>query len=230
MPTVPPSSIVPTLTQLQTVPDLPEIRLQLAHDTMALWEEMEQAIGDGQLPPPFWATAWAGGVALARYLLDHPAVVAGRDVIDVATGSGVVAIAAALAGARTVTACDTDRVAIEAATTNAELNRVAITTTVSDVRAVRAEAGALVTAGDVFYEREIATAMGHALAELRDGGAEVLIGDPHRSFLPFEALEELASYDVTVDPAVETVTVKETMVARLIGVPTPITLTRPGRR
>jgi predicted nicotinamide N-methyase len=227
---VPPAGIVPTLTQVQTIPDVPEIRLRLAQDTMALWEEMEQEIGNGDLPPPFWATAWAGGVALARYLLDNRNVVAGRDVLDVATGSGVVAIAAALAGARTVTACDIDEVAIAAATINAQLNGVHISTERCDVRQIRAPIGALVTAGDVFYERDIATAMGQALAEFQSAGAEVLVGDPHRSFLPFEALEPLASYDIVVDPAIETVTVKETMVARLVAVPEPISLQRNGRR
>ena len=230
MPLVPPPGIVATHAQIQDVPDLPEIRLRLAHDTMALWEEMEQAIGDGDLPPPFWATAWAGGVALARFLLDNPAVVADRDVFDVATGSGVVAIAAALGGARTVTACDIDEVAVAAATINAELNRVSVKTRVCDVREIRAPAGALVTAGDVFYERDIATAMGQALSQLQGSGAEVIIGDPHRSFLPFDALEPLATYHVTVDPTVETVTMKETMVARLVATPEPISLQRSTRR
>jgi predicted nicotinamide N-methyase len=221
--------IVPHLTEIQSVLDLPDIRLRLAPDTMALWDQLEKEIGEGQLPPPFWATAWAGGVALARYLLDHRALVADRDVIDVATGSGVVAIAAALAGARTVTACDVDDVAVAAASINAELNGVHLVTRVCDVRAIAAPADALITAGDVFYERDIATAMGTGLSNLRNAGAEVFIGDPHRSFVPFEALEELASYVIVVDPAVETVTRKETMVGRLIGTIEPITLQRTGR-
>lgn len=221
--------IVTNLTEVRDVPDLPEIRLRLAPDTMALWEQMEQQIGDGQLPPPFWATAWAGGVALARYLLDHSAVVAHRDVIDVATGSGVVAVAAALAGARTVIACDIDEVAIAAASINAALNGVTVQTRLADVRQIVARAGDLVTAGDVFYERDIATAMTAGLADLRGSGAEVLIGDPQRSFLPFDALSELATYEVTVDPAVETVTVKETIVARLVGAPESIAPQRLAR-
>lgn len=112
-------------TEVQTHPFVPELRLRLASDAFGLWEEAEEAMGRGDLAPPFWASVWPGGLALARYLLQHPEIVIGRTVIDVATGSGVVAIAAALAGARSVAAYDTDELAVHAAQMNACLNRSA---------------------------------------------------------------------------------------------------------
>lgn len=202
-------------TEVQVHPFVPEVRLRLASDTIALWEEAEAAVGRGRLDPPFWASVWPGGLALGRYLLQHPEMVLGRTVVDVATGSGVVAIAAALAGARSVVAYDTDELAVHAARTNARLNRVEIAAFQADVRSVCAPGGALVTAGDVFYGREISTAMLEGLTTLADAGAEVLVGDPYRSFLPQDRLEPLDQFDVGVDMAVESEPVKTTLVARL---------------
>jgi len=152
---------------------------------------------------------------LARYLLQHPEVALGRTVIDVATGSGVVAIAAAMAGARSVTAYDTDELAVYAAQMNVCLNRVNVAISKADVREVSAPSGALVTAGDVFYDRSISTAMLEGLTALAEAGAEVLIGDPYRLFLPQDRLEPLASFDVGVDMFLESDPVKTTLVARL---------------
>ena len=202
-------------TDVRTHPFVPEVRLRLANDTMALWEAAEEAMGGGQLAPPFWASVWPGGLALARYLLEHPEMVLGRTVVDVATGSGVVAIAAAVAGARSVVAYDTDELAVHAAQTNARLNGIRITVHRADVRMVPASAGALVTAGDVFYDRDISTAMLEGLAALAAAGAEVLVGDPYRSFLPEGRLEALANFEIGVDTAVESEAVKTTLVARL---------------
>jgi predicted nicotinamide N-methyase len=203
------------LTEVQTLLFVPEISLHLAPDTMALWEAVDSAVGDGEIPPPFWATAWPGGLGLARFVLDHPEVVAGREVIDIGTGSGMVAIAAALAGASVVTACDIDAVAIAAAASNARLNGVELLTQTADVGDVGAARGVLITAGDVFYSVDIARAMGKGLEALARAGAEVLIGDPHRPLLPDSMLEPMVTYDLAVDPAVEAVSMKETMVARL---------------
>lgn len=202
-------------TVVRAHPFLPEVRLRLANDTIGLWERAEEAMGRGELAAPFWATAWPGGLALARYLLDHPETVLGRRVVDVATGCGVVAVAAALAGAGSVTAYDTDALAVDAASTNAALNRVRVTVSRGDVRTVGAPSGALVTAGDVFYDRDIATAMLLGLGGLADSGCEVLVGDPFRSYLPEDRLEPLATFDVGVDAEVEQRAVMTTVVARL---------------
>ena len=202
-------------THVQTHPFVPEVRLHLANDSFGLWEEAAEAMGRGELAPPFWASAWPGGLALARYLLQHPEVALGRTVIDVATGSGVVAIAAAMAGARSVTAYDTDELAVYAAQMNVCLNRVNVAISKADVREVSAPSGALVTAGDVFYDRSISTAMLEGLTALAEAGAEVLIGDPYRLFLPQDRLEPLASFDVGVDMFLESDPVKTTLVARL---------------
>ncbi len=210
-----PAPFVLAATDVRAHPLVPEIRLRLARDTMALWEQAEEAMGLGQLAPPFWATAWPGGVALARYLLDHPEQVLGRTAVDVATGSGVAAIAAATAGARCVAACDTDALAVQAARANAAANGVRVAVAQADVRAVVTPPGILVTAGDVFYGRDISTAMLEGLCAMARAGAEVLVGDPFRSFLPQDRLEPLATYEVVVDVAVESEAVKTTMVARL---------------
>jgi predicted nicotinamide N-methyase len=194
---------------------LPEMRLRMANNAFELWEAAEGAIGRGELPPPFWSSVWAGGMALARYLLDNSDLVADRCVTDVATGSGVVAIAAAMAGAREVIAYDVDELAVSAASANARLNRVRIETRRSDVRDVEVPRGSLVTAGDVFYDRDIATSMLLGLTRMVTQGAEVLVGDPHRTFLPLDHLDPLASYQVDVDADLESVPVKTTLVARL---------------
>jgi predicted nicotinamide N-methyase len=202
-------------TGVQTHPFVPELRLRLANDSFGLWEESEEAMGRGELAPPFWASVWPGGLGLARYLFQHPEIVLGRTVIDVATGSGVVAIAAALAGAQSVAAYDTDELAVHAAQMNARLNQVRLTVSKADVRVVSAPSGALVTAGDVFYDRDISTAMLDGLTALAEAGAEVLIGDPYRSFLPEDRLEPLATFEIGVDMFLESDPVKATLVARL---------------
>lgn len=209
-----PLSFLLTSTEVQVHPFVPELRLRLASDSFDLWEEAEEAMGRGELAPPFWASVWPGGLALARYLLQHPEVVLGRTVIDVATGSGVVAIAAALAGARSVTAYDTDELAVHAAQSNASLNQVSVAVLQGDVRDVSAPRGALVTAGDVFYDRRIAAAMLEGLTALTHAGVDVLIGDPYRSFLPQERLEPLATFEIGVNMFLESDPVKSTMVAR----------------
>jgi len=192
------------------------VRLRLATDTIGLWEAAEDAMGRGELAAPFWASVWPGGLALARYVLDHRDLVAGRPVFDIATGSGLVAIAAALAGARFVVAYDTDELAVDAARANASLNGVELTVERADVRDVSVPSGALVTAGDVFYDRDISTAMRTGLSTMAHAGADVLVGDPYRAFLPSEGLEPLVDVDVAVDIDVESAPVKKTLVARLI--------------
>lgn len=202
-------------TEVVTDPFVPEVRLHLARDAFDLWEQAEGAMRQGEMASPFWVSAWPGGLALARYLLEHPEIVLGRPVVDVATGSGIVAIAAALAGADSVAAYDTDALAVRAARMNVCLNGVDVEVSRADVREVRPPSGALVTAGDVFYDRSISEAMLQGLGASAEAGFEVLIGDPYRSYLPTDRLEPLATFDIGVEMFLESDPVKRTLVARL---------------
>lgn len=202
-------------TRVLPVPHAPEIVLHVADEATALWEKTEEALDEIGLPPPFWAFAWAGGQALARYLLDHPEIAAGREVLDFASGSGLVAIAAAKAGARRVRASDLDPFAIPAIGLNAALNGVA-----DRVEAVRADLidsappETLVLAADIFYERDLAERVGGWLGRLHGGGTSVLVGDPGRAYLPKDRLEKLATYEVPVMRSLEDAEVKRTSVWR----------------
>nr|WP_133772104.1 methyltransferase [Enterovirga rhinocerotis] len=201
-------------TRLLPVPHVPEVRLHLADEATALWERTEEELGEIGLPPPFWAFAWAGGQGLARYVLDHRDAIAGRRVLDVASGSGLVAIAAMLAGARAVEAADIDAFATEAILLNAEANGVAVRPRLEDLIG-RDEGWDTVLAGDIFYDRDIAAAMEDWLRGLQERGATVLIGDPGRSYLPTERLEEVAAYSVPVTRALEDAEIKRAKVWRL---------------
>ena len=207
---------------------LPEIRLYLARDAFGLWERIERDTGQDQLPPPFWAFPWAGGQALARYLLDQPDCVRGRAVLDLASGSGLVAIAAAVAGAASVTPSDTDALAVAAITLNAGVNRVRLEPTVGDLLAgpdpgpgapdaVRADLvrADVVLAGDAFYDRDMAGLMLPFLDRASQAGGLVLVGDPGRAYLPRERFTQVATYDVPVERVIEDADVKPTTVWRL---------------
>ena len=196
------------------VPHVPEIRLHLADEATELWAKTEEELGEIGLPPPFWAFAWAGGQALARYILDHREVVRGRRVLDVASGSGLVAIAAAMAGASPVEAADIDAFATEAIGLNAAANGVTITPRLGDLVG-EDEGWEVVLAGDIFYDRDLATRIETWLRELEARGAVVLIGDPGRSYLPKERLVELAAYSVPVTRALEDAEIKQAKVWRL---------------
>lgn len=188
----------------------------MADDPLELWADTRRAV-DETIPPPFWAFVWAGGQALARHLLDHPGLVAGRRVVDVATGSGLVAICAALSGAREVTAYDVDDLAVAATRINARLNGVLVEAVVADVAELTVSPRTVVTAGDVFYDEKIAAVFLPALTRLADAGADVLVGDPHRAYLPLDRLEPVATYDVEVEDDLEDAPVKSAVVARLRG-------------
>jgi predicted nicotinamide N-methyase len=206
-------------TRLAPVPLTPEVRLHLADEAIELWERTESDRG-AQLPPPFWAFAWAGGQALARYVLDRPALLAGRSVLDLAAGSGLVAIAAMKAGAARVTAVEIDPLAGAAIEVNARANDVAVTVLLADVLEPQPAAGAgepapaadVVLAGDVFYSREMTRRMLAYLRRAAGGGATVLVGDPGRAYLPKEHLTLLAEYDVAVPQTLEDAPVKRTTV------------------
>lgn len=200
-------------TRFLSVPHAPEISLHLADEATELWQKTEDELGEIGLPPPFWAFAWAGGQALARYVLDDPVVVAGKRVLDFASGSGLVAIAAAKAGAAAVEACDIDAFAVEAIGLNAEANGVRIAARLGDL--VGLDAGwDVVLAGDVSYERDMAKRVTDWLDALRTRGARILIGDPGRAYLAKDRLEQVASYRVPVTRALEDAEIKQTGVWR----------------
>ena len=197
------------------VPSVPEVRLYMADDAIALWERTESARGEIGLPPPFWAFAWAGGTGVARYVLDHPGTVAGRTVLDVAAGSGLVGIAAALCGAASVRAAEIDAYAVAAIGINAAANGVRIDAAVEDLLAGDGGTAEVVLAGDVFYERGMAARFLPFLERARARGAEVIVGDPGRAYLPRERFTALAAYEVPVVADLEDAEVKTTTVWRL---------------
>src|ERR1700724_2410432 len=187
-------------TQLRSVPLVPDIRLHLAGDPVSLWQRTELTSGRAGLDPPFWAFAWAGGLALARYLLDHPETVRGRHAIDIASGSGVVAIAAARAGAAAVTAYDIDPLAAAAIRVNADANGVTVLAVCADILDEDGPPDPgpdLVLVADAFYERALAGKVMRFLERGHARGAAVLAGDFGRAYLPRDRLRPLASYDVT---------------------------------
>jgi predicted nicotinamide N-methyase len=181
-------------TVLTPVPLTPEISLHLAGPGVGLFDATGGEFRSEE-PPPFWAFAWAGGQALARYLLDHPDRVRGRRVADLATGSGLVAIAAACAGAAEVAAVDVDPAAVAAAHRNAAANGVTLAGAV--------EKPEVVLAGDAFYTASVARDMQRRWLRARDDGAQVLVGDPGRGYLPEGLFDRVARYTVPVPAALE---------------------------
>jgi predicted nicotinamide N-methyase len=211
-----PSEFVLAHTSVRPAPFVPELRLHLADDSIELWELTQVAVDRGELPPPFWAFVWAGGQALARYVLDHPEAVAGRRVVDVAAGSGIVGLAASMAGGGTVLAVDTDELSAAAVRLNARLNGVSVDAATLDVADVRVDPGDVVLVGDAFYDERISATMRAALTRMARDGAEVLVGDPHRAYLPHDLLPDvLARYDVDVETDLEESPVRPAVVARL---------------
>ncbi|HRJ67966.1 MAG TPA: methyltransferase [Beijerinckiaceae bacterium] len=203
-------------TKVLPVPHAPEIRLHLADEAIPLWEKTEEQLAAIGLAPPFWAFAWAGGQALARYCLDHPDLVRRRRVLDFAAGSGLVGIAAAKAGAGAVEAVEIDPFAVTAINLNARENDVTLSVRHADL--IGQEGGwDVIFAGDVFYERDMAERVFRWLDALHRRGAVVLIGDPGRSYLPKDRLEALATYQIPVTRALEDAEVKRTSVWRIRG-------------
>jgi predicted nicotinamide N-methyase len=185
--------------RLVAVPLVPEVRLHLAEDATVWWARMEARAGV-TLPPPFWASAWAGGRALARYVLDNPAVVAGRRVLDLASGSGLAGIAAGKAGAAAVTANDIDPYALAAITLNAKANAVSVTKSHADLLDGHGGDADTVLAGDAFYTAPMARRMLAFLERVAARGTQVLVGDPGRGHLPDDRWQTVSSYQMpTVD-------------------------------
>ena len=202
-------------TSLTAPPHVPEIRLHLADEAHDLWLKTEDELAAIGLPPPFWAFAWAGGQGLARYVLDHPEAVRGRNVLDFASGSGLVAIAAQMAGARDILAADIDPFCEAAIRLNARANGFALEFIGADV--IGTDSGwDVVLAGDVFYDRAFAERLVPWFSALHERGAEILVGDPGRSYLPKERMQPLAVYQVPVTRALEDAEVKKTTVWRFV--------------
>lgn len=196
-------------------PLVPEIRLHLATEVTPLWQATEATLARNNLPPPYWAFAWPGGQAVARHLLDHPALAAGRRVLDFAAGSALVAIAALRAGAAAATACDIDDFAGAAMALNAAENGATLTIRLDDMVGDALPGIDLVLAGDVCYERPMADRVIPWLRSLaRD--RTVIIGDPGRAYLPATGLERLADYDVPTPLDLEDRTMRRTTVWRVL--------------
>ena len=202
-------------TEILPPPLVPEIRLHLAHEALPIWQKTEEELGEIGLPPPFWAFAWAGGQALARYVLDEPVLVRGKRVIDLASGSGLVGIAAMLAGAKDTLAADIDAFSVAAIALNAALNGIDLEATSEDLLAKAPPSADVILVGDLFYEQGLAARCYAWLEAAKRNGSDVLIGDPGRSYLPKDKLRAVAHYSVPVTRDLEDAEIKKTAVWRL---------------
>jgi predicted nicotinamide N-methyase len=201
-----PSDFILANTAPITPPLVPEVRLHLAVEAMALWRKTEEDLQAMGVPPPYWAFAWAGGQALARYILDRPETVRDKSVLDFGAGSGLVAIAAAKAGARSVLAADIDAYAAAAIALNAQANNVVLRVTTDDMLGSQAPYD-VILCGDVCYEKPLAEAL---LAWLAATRAQVLLGDPGRSYFPKSDVEQIALYRVQTTRELEDREIRET--------------------
>lgn len=193
-------------TKLTMLPFLSPLKLRLADEVIPVWEESERDA------PPFWAFAWAGGQALARYLLDNPKLVRGKAVLDIASGCGVVAIAAARCGAASVIANEIDGYAVEAIKINAEANDIEVETRLGDILDTTVDDVEVILAGDVFYNRDMTASV---LSFLERATAPViLVGDAGRAYKPETGFAKVAEYDVPVNRDIEDSDLKPTAVLR----------------
>ena len=197
-------------TRLQQPAHAPEILLHLADEITPIWRMTEEALGEMGVPPPFWAFAWAGGQGVARYVLDHPEEVAGKRILDLATGSGLVAIAAMKAGAVSALAADIDGFCEAAVTLNAEANGVVVRYTAKDLLESPPPPVDVILAGDIAYEKPMAERMFPWLRAAHEAGTRVLVGDPGRSYFPRDGLVRLAEYQVPTTRELEDMEVKRT--------------------
>lgn len=195
---------------------VPEVRLHLATEILPLWSRTESEIEKTGLPPPYWAFAWAGGQALARFILDHPACVRGKTVLDFGSGSGLVAIAAAKAGARSVVAAEIDAFAVAAIKLNASANGTAIEVHEKDVLDDDCRWQSVLV-GDMCYERPLAERLLGWLERATQNGAEALLGDPGRNYFPKTGVEKLAGYRVETSRELEDQDVRATAVYRFVA-------------
>jgi predicted nicotinamide N-methyase len=198
-----PADFVRQNTAIAPPPLVPEIRLHLASKITPIWLASEESLARGNVPPPFWAFAWAGGQALARYLIDHPESVAGREVLDIGSGSGIVAIAAAKAGASRVVAAEIDHFAAAAIALNTALNGVTVTVETRDLLDRAAAGWGVALAGDICYEEPMSSRAMTLLRRIAARGRLALLGDPGRSYLPRSGLVERARYTVSTSRELE---------------------------
>ena len=210
-----PADFIRAHTRLLPVPLVPEIRLHLAEESMPIWQKTEEELGRMNVPPPYWAFAWAGGQALARYVLDNSGLAAGRSVLDLGAGSGLTSIAAMRAGAARALATDIDPYAVAAIGLNAAANGVEIDATTNDVLEAPPGRFDLILVGDLFYERALADRVFGFLNASRHNDALVLVGDPQRSYFPKDRFRQVAAYSVPVTRDLEDMEIKRTSVWQL---------------
>lgn len=211
-----PVAFVRANTLLHEPPLIPEIKLHLASEIVPIWQMTEEELERSGLPPPFWAFAWAGGQALARYILDHPEVVRGKRVLDFGSGSGLIAIAAMKAGADSVLAADIDPFAVASIGLNAEVNEVSVVMTSDNLVGAPNGGWDVILIGDMCYERPLAESIEIWVRSLIAGGAEAFIGDPGRTYLPKTGLQKLISYAVKTTRELEDTDVRNTSVWRVL--------------
>ena len=197
-------------TALLPSPLVPEVRLHLATEAVPLWQLTEEALQEKGLPPPFWAFAWAGGQALARYILDNPEMVRDRRVVDFAAGSGLVAVAAALSGARSVLAVDVDPFSVTACELNAVANGVTVTVSGDDIVGQPLPEADVLLAGDICYEQPLAGRVERWFRSLVAAGTPVIMGDPGRTYRPSGGMRRLAHYAVPTTRELEDNDVRST--------------------
>jgi predicted nicotinamide N-methyase len=202
-------------TKLLPAPLVPEIRLHLAEESLPIWRSTEEELGQMNVPPPYWAFAWAGGQALARYILDNPGLVRGRRVLDLGSGSGLTAIAAKQAGAIEVVATDIDAFARAAIRLNAAANAVQVHESSEDFERIEPDGYDLVLAGDLFYERPLAERVLTFIEDAGRKGVRTLVGDPGRSYFPKDKFRLIGEYSVPVTRDLEDAEIKRTAVWEL---------------
>ena len=202
-------------TALIAPPLVPELRLHLATESLPIWQKTEEELGELNVPPPYWAFAWAGGQALARYILDHAELVAGKRILDLGTGSGLTALASMRAGAASALASDIDDLALIATRLNAQANGLAVETTAEDLLSRSPDGHDVVLVGDLFYERQLADKVQAYIDAARAKGAHVLIGDPGRNYFPRDRFTHVAEYRVPVTRELEDAEIKRTAVWRV---------------
>lgn len=196
-------------------PLVPEIVLHLAEESVPIWQKTEEELGEMNVPPPYWAFAWAGGQALARYILDNPALLEGKSVLDLGSGSGLTAIAAMKVGAASALASDLDLISLAAIRLNAAHNGVKVGTTADNLLEKPPGAFDVVLVGDLFYERTLAELVSRFIDDAAAAGALVLIGDPQRNYFPKGRFASAGEYRVPVTRELEDAEIKRTSVWRL---------------
>jgi predicted nicotinamide N-methyase len=207
-----PEAFIRANTVLMAPPLVPELRLHLAAESLPIWQKTEDELGEMNVPPPYWAFAWAGGQALARYVLDNAPLVAGKRVLDLGAGSGLSALAPMKAGAASCMAADIDTLALVATRLNAAANGLVVTTTADDLLARAPDTFDVILVGDLFYERQLAERVLAFIDAAAARGMLVLIGDPKRNYFPRDRFTKVAEYRVPVSRELEDAEIKNTSV------------------